>query len=110
MRLQLFQPFRADHLQSLHSVGDSPLVEGLQPGHFRIVVGHDHFAALIVLNLVFIAELAQGLGAAHTELSFLRVWPVIDTRMDDPAVVAGLVSGNLGVFLHHGDTPIGVLF
>jgi len=30
--------------------------------------------------------------------------------VDDPAVVAGLVRGNLGVFLHHGNPPIGVFF
>ena len=69
--LQLFQPFRADNLQALHSIGDPPLVEGLQAGHFRLVGSHDHFAALIVLDLVFIAELAQRFGAAHAKLRFL---------------------------------------
>jgi len=58
VRLQLFQPFRADHFQTLDSVGDSPLVEGLQTARFRLVGGHDHLAALIVLNLVFVAKLA----------------------------------------------------
>ena len=110
VRLDLFQSFWADDLQVRHSVGRSPLKEVLEAAKFRLVQGDYDLSALLIFDLILIAELDHVVQAGDAELGLVGAGPVVDPRVHHATIMAGLVRGKLRLFLDHSDPPVGGAF
>ena len=74
--------------------------------HARQLVGRrgdDHLAAHLVRQVVATAERDRLAIALHGELRLEAAGRVVEPGMDDVGVVAGLVGGERGFLLDHGD-------
>ncbi len=106
--LDLPQPLGAYLLQAGDAVGHPSLVQLFHPTQLRLVGGDDHLAAPLVVDSVLVAKPDHGLHALDAELGLAGARTVVDSRVDDAAVVAGLVGGQLPLFLHHRHPAPGV--
>ena len=75
-------------------VGAAP-VDLLQAGEFGRVGGDDDLAALVVFDALFAAVLLESLDPFHAEDGLAGALLVVDAGVDDAAVVARLVEGEL---------------
>ena len=57
---------------------------------------------------MLVAVLVERLAALGAELGLQRPGRVVDARVDDAGVVAGLVGGDVGLALEHEDARVGV--
>ena len=73
------------------------LVELLQRFDLRFRRGHNHFPANVVRHIVLAAKSHHRRRTGHAKLCFQRARPIINSRMDDPAVVSALMAGH-GLF------------
>ena len=85
------------------AVLDAASEEGAEPIELQIVCGHDKLAALLVRQAVAPAEFECRLDARPAELRFQAARGIVDSGMDDTAVVPGLVGSDLLLFLDDGD-------
>src|SRR6266516_2445993 len=99
MRLTLTDPGRADHLQPRHAVGRAPAVELVQGRELVFRGRHDELAAGIGLHAVAFAELVHQPRARGAEPGLERPGSVVDTRVDHPRVVAGLMFADRGLLV-----------
>ena len=106
--LDLPQALATDEFQPLHSVGLAAREEFVQARDLRLVGGDDHLAAHLVVDAALVAVLAELEVAGVAEPSLLGAGSVVDSRVDDAAVVAGLVLGDLGLFFQHDEPAVGV--
>ncbi len=81
-------------------------MEFLQAG--KLFFGHgDHdFAAQLVGQVVFLAEFDHETRALDGHLGLEAAWLVVQAGVDDAAVVAGLVGGDLGLFLQNDELEV----
>ena len=84
------------------------LVQGEHALVLHRVRGHDQFAALLVTNVVVLAETQGFRDASAAELCFEAAGLVVDAGMYNPAVVAGLVPSH-GLLLLDHDNAFGRL-
>src|SRR5262245_19652120 len=90
-RLELGNLRRADPAQTGHAVC---LCSGLKVGEPRQLVPgdrHDQLPAALERDRVLLAELVHELGALDAELGLERAWRIVNARVDDAGVMAGLV-------------------
>ena len=80
------------------AIGEPPLVQLLQAGDFLLRDRHDHLAAPADRDALFLAEVGQHPAALHAEGRLEAAGFVVNAGMDDPAVVAGLVGREAGLF------------
>ena len=107
MRFDFVKFFGADEAEAGQAVGFSALAEVFEAGEFFGVSGDDDLAANVVGDGVFAAELNHGRGAGQAEAGFQRAWFVVDTGVDDAAVVSALVAGNAVFFFENEETEMG---
>src|SRR5207249_5528830 len=88
--LDLVEPFRSDSFQPGHAVRHPPPVELLQADHLGPIAPDDDLAAAPELDPFLLAVLVELGRAGDTGLRLERAWRVVNTGVDDTAVVAGL--------------------
>ena len=77
-------------------------------GTSDLVGGDDHLAAHLVVDAALVAVLAELEVAGVAEAGLLGAGSVVDARVDDAAVVTGLVLGDLALFLQDDEPAVGV--
>ena len=82
-------------------------VEVLERGQLRLVVGHDDLAAPAERQSVFLDEGVQQLVSPTGELCFQGVGCVVEARVQDAAVTAGRVLGDMVLLVQQDDRQIG---
>src|SRR3954468_5066624 len=78
-------------------------LELVQAGQLGLVERDDQLAAALSDDLVLLAEQVQVARAADAQLRLQRSRDVVDARVDDAGVVAGLVAGDLRLLVDHRD-------
>jgi hypothetical protein len=101
VRLQLLQPAEVDEGDARHAVGNTALVERLEARDLRLRGRDDHLAARLHGDAVLVAEGLHQPHALDAEARLVGAGLVVDAGVNDPAVVAGLVLGDLPLFLEH---------
>ena len=74
--------------------------------HLARIGGHDQLPALVVRNLLLLAVLPQTKPAGGAELRLERAGRVVDARVHDTAVAAGLVQRDRRLLLDDDDAPL----
>ncbi len=82
------------------SIGSGTLQQRFHPDDLGVVGGHDQFAGVTVGDALLVTEFARASRAGRAQLGLQRAWLVVDPGVDDPAVVAGLVTGERRLLLH----------
>src|SRR6266851_191917 len=93
LRLDLSNLRCADPAQARHTIGLRSRLKVGQPWQLVPGDGHDQFPAALKRDRVLLAEFVHQLGALDAELSLERARRIVDARVDDAGIVAGLVLG-----------------
>gem|GEM_PF-3610218 len=109
VRLKLSQSLRPDQFQTESAVGSASTIQFLQTRNLGVVDSDNQLAAHFVLDAPLVAKLAKDAIAFGAEIGLLRAGGVVDARVDDSAVVTGLVLGDLGLLLDNHNLLVGVL-
>ena len=107
VRFDLPHLFGLEQRQPLQAVLLSALVQGAQPRRLGLIHGHDQLAADFVRDVVFAAERDHFLDARHRQPRLDRAGLVIQAAVQDPAVMAALVSAYAFLFFQDGDLRTG---
>ena len=91
VRLQLAQAVPVDQGEAGDGVGRAALEESLETRQLGRLGGDDDLAHALDADTLARAELRQEPGALDAEAGLERAGPVVDPRVDDAAVVTGLV-------------------
>lgn len=94
---------------AVEAVDGCPFLEGRQAFGFQCGGGHEQLAGLLVPEPVFPAKVLGLLRARLAEAGLQAVRGVVDTRVDDAAVVPGLVRGQRVRSLQHDQGRAGIL-
>src|SRR5262249_15274486 len=81
-----------DGPETVEAIGSATLVDGLQPRQLALVGRHDDLAAPLPPDAMGVAELLHEPPALDAEAGLQRAGLVVDARMDDAAVVPGLMG------------------
>ena len=101
MRLYLTKLVAIHHAQSGHAVGNPPLMQLLQARNL-LRAGRDHqLAALLEWNTLLLAKALHGSSACDAVLRLQRTGFVVETGMDNPAIVTRLMGRDMIFLLHH---------
>ena len=84
-------------------------MQGLQARHFGFIRRHDEFAANFVRNVILAAESHHLLDAGHRKARFDGTGFVIQTAMQDAAVVPRLMLARGRFLLEHRELQPGKL-
>ncbi len=101
MRLDLSEAFWADHFQAVDTVGLTTLEQPFQPRELALVAGDDDLAAAVSRDALLLAIGVQLALALHAQASLERPRRVIDARVQDTAVVPGLVLTHARLLVEH---------
>ena len=107
MRLDLGEFARTDPAQSLDAVGATSRLQLVQAWELGGVAGHDHLSAPLVGDAAPLAERVHAPHAVDTQLRLERSGLVVDTGVQNPGVVPGLVTPDLGLALEYGEPQPG---
>ena len=100
MRLDFAELFGLEHAQSRNFVRNPALVQLLQPRNF-LRTGRDYeLAAFLERNSLLPAKALHGSRAGHAVARLQRTGFVIETGVNDPAVVPGLMGRDVIFLLH----------
>jgi hypothetical protein len=99
--LDLPQPIRTDNLQACDAIGQTPLIQCLQPGKLGWVSRDDHLPAPFGGNAFLLTVGIYLARALHAEARLERAGRIVDAGMDDAAVVRGLVLADRGLLFQH---------
>ena len=99
VRLPLTQLVAVEAPQAADAVEAAAPLQLLEPGDLFGGGGDDDLAAVAERESLIPAELRHGAMAAYAQLRPQRAGRVVDARVQDSAVVAGLVGGRLGLLL-----------
>ena len=91
----LFEPLSSDYFQALQPVGHASTMKLIEPRQLFLARCHDHFTAYIQ-HRIFVAEFEQRFSPGDTAPGLQRSRAIVEPGMNDTAVVAGLVPGQLG--------------
>jgi len=103
MRLDLPESLLADQLEPLGPVCHAPAIQLLEPRHLLGAGRDDHLAADLGLDRPFLTVRLQRSGAVDAEAGLQRAGRVVHPGMDDAAVAAGLVLGDVGFLVEDGN-------
>src|SRR5471030_2500788 len=95
MRLDFAKLFRGEEGKARHAIRGSTPVQFLEHRYLGGITGHDDLAALVIVHRVFVAELPKQLISPRASARLGRFRFVIDSGMNDAAVVTGLVVGKV---------------
>ena len=107
VRLELAQLVALDPPQPGHGVRRASSLELAQPLELGLVDRDDELPALVVGEAALRAVGAQQLDAAPAQARLQRPGRVVDARVDDAAVAAGLVQRDVVLLLEHGHDRVG---
>ena len=97
--------------EPLDPVGRPPLVNRAKPLELALLRRHDHLAAALVSDAVLPAELIHELEPLGAEARLVGAWFVVDARVDDAAIVPGLMRRDPRLFVENeepsGGMPLG---
>lgn len=99
--------FRAEEFQAGQAVLLAAGVEVVEAREFGLFGGDDELAADLVADAVLLAKGHHLADAVDGHTGFSRAWLVVETSVEDPGVVAGLVPADAGFFLEDGDPGMG---
>ena len=98
---------RADASKAWGAVSHTAAIEFLEGGNLGFVDGDDDLAAFFVGDAAFVAVMGEEPGAFHAVAGLEGAGSVVDAGVDDTAVVAGLVSGEVGLLFDDQDREVG---
>ena len=101
------KPFRADLLQPRDPVGRAVLLQARQAGQLIRLHRHDHLPAPPEGDSLLLCEPLQSSLAVDAEAGLERPGPVVQTGVQDPRVVGGLVGAQLRFLLQDGQAEPG---
>jgi hypothetical protein len=105
--LELAELVAIEHAQAGNTVGDSAFVQLPEPGYFVGRGGHNQFAAFFVGDSVLRAEALHRGASRYTVTRLERSGAVVETGVDDAAVVSGLVGGDAVFFFDNYEALAG---
>ena len=105
--LDLLELARSQPAQPGHAVLAAAALQLVEARHLGRSAGHDQLAAALVRDPLRLAVLVHAPRARHAQPGFQRSRLVVDAGMDHPAVVAGLVAGDVVLGFDHGGTQPG---
>ena len=106
MRLELRDRGAVDPSYAGHPVLARGDLECVEPPELGRVDGHDELAALVVRQRPVLAVLAQHRATSGAQLGLEAARSVVDPRVHDPGVVAGLVRGQPVLLLEDHDLDV----
>ena len=92
--LELLYLRRAEHLQAGNTVFTASPKEFGKGRELLIARRYDHLPANLMLDIVGRAETDEFIAARRTQTGLKGTGPVVESGMNDAAVMPGLVSGN----------------
>ncbi len=101
MWLELAYALSVETAQPVHAVERAPSLELLQPRDLLGARGEDQLAAALVRDLMLFAIAVELRRSLHAQARLGRAGLVVDARVDDAGVVAGLVLTQLGLTLQY---------
>ena len=107
VRLDLADLLGCESTQTGDSVRLSAPLQLVERRHLARIRGHDQLPALVVRDLLLLAVLPQEQPAGGAELRLERAGRVVDARVHDTAVAAGLVQRDRRFLLDDDDAPLG---
>ena len=106
VRLQLPELLGLYHPQPGDAIGGPAPVQLIQAGKLAPISGDNYLAAHLILDAVVSAKLQEGAASGHAVPGLEGTRPVVDSRVNHPAVVPGLVGCQLRFLLQdHGFVP-----
>src|SRR5262249_59891116 len=93
-----------DGPETVEAIGSATLVDGLQPRQLALVGRHDDLAAPLPPDAMGVAELLHEPPALDAEAGPQRARPVVGARMDDAAVVPGLMGADPRLLVDDDET------
>src|SRR4030095_4816256 len=96
MGLELFEPLSSDYFQALQPVGHASTMKLIESWQLFLARCHDYFPAQFIRHRIFVAEFDQRFSSGDTAPGLQRSRAIVEPGMNDTAVVAGLVPGQLG--------------
>ena len=90
------------------TIGPAPAFEVVQGGNFARFRGDDDFAAAFMADVVLLAEAIHFLPADGAILGLEGTGLVVEPAVNDAAVVAGLMGGQLGLGFEQDQRQVAV--
>ena len=106
MRFDFFYLLRINLLDAFNLVGKTVLKYLLQLQQFSFFGGDDNLAANLMGDVVFFCEGGKGFASGCAGSCLYRARFVIEARVNDARVVAGLVRGNLLLFFEDSQSDV----
>ena len=110
MGLEFFEPLSSDYFQALQPIGHASPMKLIEARQLFLARCHDHFAAQFIGHRIFVAEFDQRFSPGDTATGLQRSGAIIESGMNDTAVVAGLVPGQLGFLFEDQKLRAGIGF
>ena len=107
VRLKTFQFVGADSSKTGDAIGNTASVKLFEGWNFRFVNGDDYLAAFLVRDVALVTVLSEEPGAFYAVAGLEGTRSVVDPGMDDAAVMAGLVPGEVGFLFEDNDGKVG---
>ncbi len=107
VRLDLAHLLAAQPAQAFEAVGSAALLEAAQTRHFAFIGRHHQLAADLVRHTMLLAECHHLADSGYRQPRFSRAGLVIETAVQDAAVVAGLVPPDSGLLFEQSDARAG---
>ena len=97
---------RFEHAKSRNAIRNSALMQLLQPGNLFSSGGDHELATLFERNTVLLAKALHGRCSGDTVASLQRASFVVETGMDDSAVMSGLMGGDMIFFFNDDEAHV----
>jgi len=106
VRFELGETLRPNHLHPLDPVRDGSSVELLQGRQLVLLSSDDYLAAPLVADASLVTVGIEEARPFDAQLRLQRARRVVDTGVDNAAVVAALVDADLILFLEYGNCEL----
>jgi hypothetical protein len=107
VRLPLADPFRTHFLESNDAVGAPALEKHVEGAKVSLRDRHDQLSVDPVTDVVCVAEAQEAVSSLEAKAGLERARLVVDARMDDTAVVTGLMARDRRFLLQHREAQAG---
>ena len=110
IRLDLDHLLRPETPDPRNAIGDGAPIDLFETTELVGVARDDQLAALVVGDPALLAVGLEQFDTAAAELRLQRAGRVVDARMHDAAVMAGLVNADLALLVEHRQLAAGLDF